>query len=218
MDITPLSLGFVKVFLIKGKILVDTGLPGNSEKILAALKGQNVDPKQIRLIILTHAHSDHMGSLLEMKKATGAQILIQEKDAKYLEEGKSQRILPVTTKGKILAMLPLGKKTFPKIKADLTYKEEYSLRPYGINGKVIHTPGHTEGSSSIILDSGECIVGDLIMGGFIFQKIPGYPMFATDLSEVKKSIKKIIQLNPSIIHTSHGGPFTAQDLKRKFIP
>jgi glyoxylase-like metal-dependent hydrolase (beta-lactamase superfamily II) len=45
------------------------------------------------------------------------------------------------------------------------------LSAFGIEGTVIPTPGHTEGSISVILPRGEAIAGDLLMGGFLFRKL-----------------------------------------------
>ena len=43
--------------------------------------------------------------------------------------------------------------------------EEFSMEPYGIQGRVLHTPGHSPGSMTLLLDSGEAFVGDLAMNG-----------------------------------------------------
>jgi len=50
--------------------LIDTGMPNNSDKILAYIKQMGKKPEDVKTIIITHSHIDHIGSLEAMKKAT----------------------------------------------------------------------------------------------------------------------------------------------------
>jgi glyoxylase-like metal-dependent hydrolase (beta-lactamase superfamily II) len=50
------------------------------------------------------------------------------------------------------------------VEPDILMKNEFDLSEYGINGKIVHTPGHTEDSITIILDNGEMLLGDLVRG------------------------------------------------------
>ena len=73
-----------------GWVLIDTGMPGNAKKILAYLSGTlHAQPSGIKTIIITHCHIDHIGSLSEMKKATGAKVAAHEADADFIA-GKKQ--------------------------------------------------------------------------------------------------------------------------------
>jgi glyoxylase-like metal-dependent hydrolase (beta-lactamase superfamily II) len=49
------------------------------------------------------------------------------------------------------------------------------MKAFGVDGKVVCTPGHTAGSISVVLSTGEAIVGDLLMGGMFRSGQPGYP-------------------------------------------
>jgi hypothetical protein len=66
----------------------------------------------------------------------------------------------------------------------------------------------------VILSDGTAIIGDLMMGGILRKRTPHLPLFANDLGQLRGSIEKIIQLSPKVIHVSHGGPFTKEDLER----
>jgi hypothetical protein len=66
--------------------------------------------------------------------------------------------------------------------------EEISLVEYGIPGKVIHTPGYSLGSVSVLLENGEAFVGDLAMNMVPLRLKPGLPIFGDSLSIVKNSI------------------------------
>jgi len=85
----------------KGTIMVDGGPPKMKATFLKRLKDFSVDPKEIKLIVLTHGHFDHVGSAKEIQEITGAKIAIHEKDRNDLEQGFSNWPKGVTKWGKI---------------------------------------------------------------------------------------------------------------------
>ena len=107
-EIIPIKLGFVKAFLLKGEnklILVDTGTPGSENKIVKKIKNLGFNPSQISLILLTHAHTDHCGSVNELKRITGAKVAIHKDDAKYLLGGESAEVIPNSPFGKLFSFI-----------------------------------------------------------------------------------------------------------------
>jgi glyoxylase-like metal-dependent hydrolase (beta-lactamase superfamily II) len=92
------------------------------------------------------------------------------------------------------------------------------LKKFGVEGKIIHTPGHTPGSVSIALPGGEVIVGDLIMRGMLRWWQPNYPLFADNLAQLKESIQLIMRRKPTKIFCGHGGPFNPKSVLRRFSP
>lgn len=92
------------------------------------------------------------------------------------------------------------------------------LEHYGVPGRVVFTPGHTAGSISVVLDSGEAIVGDLLRGGYlggaIFAGRPGFPYVADNLDENRESITRSLALNPLVVFTGHGGPLAPVRISR----
>ncbi len=88
--------------------------------------------------------------------------------------------------------------------------EDFSLVPFGISGKVIYTPDHTMGPVSVLLDTGEAFVGDLVMSGPPLRLSPGLPIFAEDIQRVKESIKLLLQRGANIFYPAHGKPFPAK--------
>lgn len=214
--VRPISLGFVNAFLVLGKrpVLVDTGIPGSAPKILAAIREEGYEPRDLSLIIITHAHTDHFGSAAAVSEATGAPVLVHACEAGVLESGAGLPPVPVSFSGRIFALM-IGKTApspalavTPAIRIDAPYR----LDAYGIDGVVIPSPGHTHGSLSILLAGGECIVGDLVMGIFPPGR-PGLPIFAEDTGAVKQGIRRITDTKPSIIYAGHGGPFDCSQLE-----
>ena len=221
LSVIPMKLGIVKSFIVKGEktvIIVDTGYPGNGDRILHYLHKNLIKPADISLIILTHGHIDHYGSASELQEKTGAPIAIHRADAEYLKKGINYIGTPTGLFGRIVKSLFIrtDESISTSVKVDIVFEKEVDLQGFGIDGRVIHTPGHTEGSISLILSGGEAIVGDLIMGGILFKKVPRYPLFIHDLSSLKESIRKVIQLSPKVIYASHGGPFTSA-IVQKFL-
>jgi glyoxylase-like metal-dependent hydrolase (beta-lactamase superfamily II) len=107
---------------------------------------------------------------------------------------------------------------FPRIAPDVKFEHELHLAEYGVAGKVIHTPGHTAGSVSVMLDNGEAIIGDTLRGGYLggtlFRHKPLIHYFAEDLTQIKPSLEKIMAYNPQTIYVGHGGALSADSVRR----
>jgi glyoxylase-like metal-dependent hydrolase (beta-lactamase superfamily II) len=92
--------------------------------------------------------------------------------------------------------------------------EVFSLVDFGIPGRAIPTPGHSPGSVSILLDSGEAFVGDLAMNRLPLRRSPGLPIFADDPDEVIRSWHRLLELGVKIVYPAHGKPFPADVMRR----
>ena len=87
-------------------------------------------------------------------------------------------------------------------------EDEWRLDKHSVAGQVILTPGHTPGSISVLLDSDEAIVGDLVMGQLMgLIRKPGPPFVAWDLERNQESVRRLAALSPRIVYVGHGGPF-----------
>jgi len=210
----------VNSYLIRGKksILVDTGYPGSGRTIMAKLILKGIDPGEISLILITHGHNDHFGSAAELKKRLGVPVAVHSMDAESLRKGTNPPIHATSTTGRILQFMlsQTGTSKIPTLEPDILIEGEMSLEKYGVEGVVIPTPGHTPGSVSVLLSSGEALVGDLIMGLGLWTRIPSYPIFADDLKQVWSSIRSIMERSPKTVYAGHGGPFSPEAINRKF--
>jgi glyoxylase-like metal-dependent hydrolase (beta-lactamase superfamily II) len=168
--------------------------------------------------VLTHSHFDHCGSAREIRDLTGAKVAIHESERTYLENGGTLILKGVNIYGKITLPLlfTLFKKiSYPKFIPDILITDKpYPLSLYGIDGNIIHTPGHTIGSISVILDSGEAFVGCMAHNGFPFRIRPGLPILAQDIDSVKKYWKLLIDKGVKMIYPGHGKPFSAEVMKK----
>ena len=220
VNIHPIILGFDHCYIIQGEgtILVDGGAPKMAEEFARAIKKLSIEPGDIQLMIMTHGHWDHIGSAKEIKELTGAKIAMHEREKEWLE--KSLKVLPpgATLWGHVfMAIMTLFMPLvhIPPTHVDVVLgNEERSLSQYGIPGKLIPTPGHSPGSVSIVLETGDAFVGDLAMNKFPLRLSPGLPIFADDLSQIRKSWELLLDQGVKTVYPAHGDPFPADIIKR----
>jgi glyoxylase-like metal-dependent hydrolase (beta-lactamase superfamily II) len=219
ITIVPINYGMVYAYLLNSKgnySIIDCGTPGTEIKTLKVISDLGLDKTNLRSIIITHGHSDHMGACSALKKATGAKTIIHKLDSDAVRKGENVEIIPASRMGRLLCHFDTEIKGFEPYEPEVIINREFPLYDFGIPGKIIETPGHTKGSISVLLDDGNLFIGDLIMGGMIDKGKPKLPMFACDLKLVKENIKKIVSLSPRMVYTGHGGPFTVEKIKKMY--
>lgn len=211
--IFTLELGFANAFLIsdsKGTIIVDTGMKVTKEKFIEVFAQHGIDPANVNLIIITHAHVDHFDQSNELKELTGAPLLCHRNAVDALRAGKSTKVVARNALGeKVLQVM--GRKVpieAKPVEPDLVMDTEFDLSPYGISGKILHTPGHSDCSVSVLLDSGEAIVGDIVVPSF-FTREPSLAYFGNDEQALLTSVRRLLA-EAHIFYAAHGGPFTRE--------
>jgi hydroxyacylglutathione hydrolase len=204
LEIHSLSLGMVQSYLLafdQGIILVDAGMPGYAGRVLRKIS--SLGRGDLRLIYITHAHIDHYGSAAALRNATNAPIAIHGADAGAISQGESPLGEP-RGKGRIVgAMMPLIERLIPLApsKPDLILKDGDSLKDYGLDAYVLHTPGHTMGSTSLLVEDRYAFVGDLLSTS---GKPHAQRLFAQDWSVIGDSLDRLKSKQPEWIYTGHG--------------
>jgi len=145
------STNYYALEIKNGKLLVDCGWPGTLPKLSAELKRKGSALNEIKYLLVTHFHPDHAGLAQELKDQRVKLILL---------ECQRDFIAPFHDFFKT--------KTYPYVEIkqhdNLLLKIEESrefLASIGINGEVLHTPGHSDDSVTLILDEGFAFTGDL---------------------------------------------------------
>jgi hydroxyacylglutathione hydrolase len=219
-EIHRLPMGICNCYLIKedGLVLVDAGPPNHAGKLRQKLQPLSIEPTDITLMLLTHGHYDHIGSASGVKALTGCKVAISHREKEWVEQ--ALRPLPPgigvwgISLAALMRIMTLFVK-FPASSVDIELgDEEFPLHPFGVNGKVLHTPGHSSGSMSLLLDTGEAFVGDLAMNGFPTRIGPGMPIFGDDRDAIKASWRLLLDNGARWIYPAHGNPFSADVLSK----
>lgn len=179
---------FVFAYLILGEkvALVDTGVKGSEKSLFERLRAFGRSPEEISKVILTHAHPDHMGAAAAVCAQVGAPVLAHPAERRWLEDFATQaRERPVPgfdslVGGSVSLSQPLNE------------GEVISLAD-GVQGIVLHTPGHSPGSICLHLPGpGILFSGDAL-------PLPGdLPIYDDVLASVR-SIKRLLQI-PGLEH------------------
>jgi ribonuclease/clavin/mitogillin len=165
------------------RLLIDVGWPGTLPKLLSIFKRKCVPLRDIKYLLVTHYHPDHAGLAQEVK-SKGIQLVVVE---------NQQSSIPKLRK----YMKPSN--PFLEITLDDNFNLSFLdsrafLLHLGIEGEIIHTPGHTDDSISLILDEGIAFTGDL----------PGPTWGEDPMHQVEKSWQRIRALNAKTIYPGHG--------------
>jgi len=198
-----------------GAVLVDSGLKGEGDSILNAMASRGVRPQDLRLILLTHGHADHAGAASEIAVATGAPVALRAEDSRWVSVGLQVPAPPVTRWARLISRLLSARfmqGVMPAVRfaPDVVLTAaELTLAAYGVAATVVHTPGHTAGSVSILLEDGRALVGDLAMNGLPSSPfIPTPPIVAQDPALVARSWKTIHERGATTVFPGHGFSFS----------
>ena len=188
--VTKLKYGNTNTYFIrgaKGSILLDTDYAGTLQMFYKEIKKNSISLKDITYILATHYHPDHMGLIGELV-SMGVKFLVMDTQVPNLHFSDD-----IFSRDKTLRFLP----SVPEDKAEvIACKDSRAfLAALGINGEIISTPSHSEDSITLILDSGDCFVGDL------------EPMEFMDGYEENKALQsdweKVMSFSPRVIHYGH---------------
>lgn len=217
-------LGVVNCHLIVGEegcVLVDTGVPGSHRKIERALKAHGRSFKDLRLIVVTHAHTDHAGSAARVRELSGAQIVAHEGDLPHYEQRKPMTYCATGWVSRLFFRTGVIVRPYKPFTPDILLRDGQTLdlAPYGVAGRARPTPGHTAGSLSIELDSGDAMVGDLLasgvlLGGLMRTQHARRPPFEDDPKAVALQLQQLVADGMQTFHLGHGGPLPAKEVLR----
>ena len=211
--LTPARCNIFTVTRNSRTILVDTGISFDRGRIEHALARKAILPEAV---VLTHTHFDHAGNVAWLASEYGAEVVVQKDENEALAAGDTS--IPEGTYAVTKSMVSIGKKMNQAFRyepciADQVFDDTFDLNRYGINGYVIHTPGHSPGGATLVIDGEIAIAGDLIIG-----TMPGnpFPPFADDVDVLMKSWKLILDTGCTIFLPGHGKPVSREELAREY--
>lgn len=218
MKIEKISLSLSNAFLVhdKKKILVDCGCPGDWDFLKSRLSAIGTSFNSLSAVVLTHVHFDHCGCAAFLQ-AEGVPVIASEKATEPLSRGEQEGKSLISAAGslpffgKFLRDKNPGK--FPPSRIDYAVSDTLDLSEFGIEGEVIATPGHTEGSVSVLLANRSALVGDLVMGGILGLPPAWKPNFhpvSTNNAQVLRHIMTMRDSGFVHFHVGHGDTLAAR--------
>ena len=186
--IVPLRYGNTNTFLVQGcqgSLLVDTDYAGTMQGFYRALKANGIRLDQISLMMATHYHPDHCGLIGKLQEQ-GVRLLLPDSQAEAVHFPD--------------AIFAREKRDFAAVdpaKAVIISTDESRafLKRIGIEGEIIRTPSHSADSVSLILDDGNCFVGDLEP----YEYIAAYAEHA----QLRADWKRVMSRQPKIVYYAH---------------
>ena len=198
--------GRSNVYLVdhpKMKILVDTSPTRKWRKLKSRLHRLGIE--KFDFLVLTHTHFDHVGNAQKIKEQFNAKVIVHRSETHLLSEAISK--IPAGTNHVTRFLVNrLGKRAssiarFDSCQPDILVDLVFRFNEYGLNAYLLHTPGHTAGSISLIVDDEIAIVGDAMFGIFPHSI---FPPFADDIKELKISWDKLLNTKCKLFLPAHG--------------
>ncbi len=173
----------------KGNILINTGLAASASQIKKNVETLGFKFNDIKILLTTQAHYDHMGAMAAIKKMTGAQLMVDGKEANVLASGGSSDY----------AMGTYGR-SFAPVKADRLLHDGDSITLGDMQLGMLHHPGHTMGSCSYVFTvkdeqkSYRVLIANLpsIIIDRKFSEVTAYPTIASDYAYTLSAMKNLI--------------------------
>ena len=210
ISITTLQIGGVNSYIVAGKdgaVLIDTGYYANREKLFEKVKDKN-----IKLIIVTHGHIDHIGGAHYISEKLKVPVAMNDGDLELLKDNSIRNVFADTLIGKLIknvSVLNFKKAYYDDMKIDISIKDGMAFTFGNLQCRIIELPGHTQGSIGVVVNN-NLFAGDAMMN--IIK--PSKARIYEKLSDALTSQEKILQENICNIYTGHGAMIVKNKLKR----
>lgn len=187
-----------------GITLVDAGLSLAPAKILRQLATHGYRPEDVKRIIITHAHTDHIGGLPALKRLTGATVAASARE-KPIIEGREKPLYPRRDSlSGVARLMARDAELFPPTSVDVVIGEGDLVPALG-GLEVLAVPGHTPGHLAFWQPQRRILFcGDVVLNLFGLR-LP-FAAFTPDMAADIASAAKLAALEPETICFGHGNP------------
>jgi hydroxyacylglutathione hydrolase len=221
MRVHQLPLESCNAHVVSGDqhVLVDTGADTSREALLHGLSSLGLGGQDLALIVVTHAHAGASGNAAWLQRTFHVPVAVHSADAPILASGVER---PVSLRHPIVAAARwFTNIRFEPVSPDVVFGHTLSLIPFGVSGTLVHTPGHTIGSSSLVTQDGDAVVGDLLQGGWfggrLFATRPVLPSFAEGPERTVRSLALLSRLGVQRVHPGAGSVLSMKAIREEII-
>jgi glyoxylase-like metal-dependent hydrolase (beta-lactamase superfamily II) len=187
--------------------VIDTSLASAPAKILEQLQAKGYQPGDVKRILLTHAHPDHVAGLPQLKALTGAQVIASTLEKPVIEGEMPVQRPPREALSGLARMIPPSETRFERTPVDRVVEDGETLTEVMEGLQVVATPGHAPGHIAFWQpDKRFLFCGDVIFHVFGLR-LPLAP-FTVDMAENIRSIRRLAELDASVVCFGHGNPLT----------
>jgi glyoxylase-like metal-dependent hydrolase (beta-lactamase superfamily II) len=218
-EIVRIPLRLSNAYLVKTRppVLVDAGTLGDLEELDTALSENGTLARHLGLVVVTHAHADHAGLAADLRRISGARIMLGAGDADRARGGHNDELLPTSFTASVLKPFIPG--NFPEFDPDVRVASEpVSLAPWGLDAKAYAMPGHTKGSIVVVLANHAAFVGDMLaggsLGGLVSPTSPSEHYYHADREQNRANVKTLLGMGVETFYLGHGGPLARADVQR----
>ncbi|MEU9123825.1 MBL fold metallo-hydrolase [Streptomyces sp. NPDC048506] len=210
----PFPVGHVYLVALPGDgyAAVDTGIPGSAPAILDALARLGGRPDQLRQIVITHSHVDHMGSAADLVDATGARVLAGALEAPYMRGDAPEPPVVLTAAERqlherIMAdFATAGVPPLRHVEVDVALHDGDALDGWPEPVRVLHVPGHTPGGIALHLPGSRLLFPGDVIGTAPGGGRPVLGPFNVAREVAVASFRRLAALDVDTVCVPHGEP------------
>lgn len=220
-EVLTFRLALSNLHVIRGKrtVLIDAGSRHDMPRLEAELSRAGIGWADISALIVTHGHSDHTALAAEIRRRSGAPILLGRADAPMARAGRHDDLRPTNLTAAFIKQFMIDP-TFEPFEPDVAVDEPIRLDRYGVSGRVYAMPGHTPGSLVVELDDGRSFVGDMVLGGYLggalMPQRAGEHYFHADRGRNLDNIRTLLRGGARLFYLGHGGPVSRESVAAAF--
>jgi Zn-dependent hydrolases, including glyoxylases len=232
-EIIRIDLRAVNCYLLKENenfILFDTGghtildkkYTDRCQSLINELEKAGCKPGNLKLVILTHGDIDHIANVVTIREKYQTKISMHAGDLSLVDNLTLEKmmrsfryrsiilkIIFQIMKNKIKKVSSKILDDFKPFTPDILLNDGDSLSEYGFNAKILHIPGHTEGSIGVLTENHDLVAGDI----FSCFKKPDIALNAANFGLLAKSVSRLKTMDIDTVYPGHGRPFRMNELK-----
>jgi glyoxylase-like metal-dependent hydrolase (beta-lactamase superfamily II) len=200
--------GLYNVFVLSQQtttLMFDTARRRSRTALFRRLDGMGV--RRLDALVLSHTHFDHVENAAAIRERYQARVIVHASEAADLRSGNTPlpagTILPTRILTSVLAKRLQPRFAYDPCHSDVGVEDRLGLQPFGIDGYLTHTPGHSRGSLSLVVGDELALVGDTLYGVW-----PGtvLPPFGDEVGRLIESWGKLLETPCRVYLPGHGRP------------